>query len=69
MINWDKIVKNVEGFELIKFVNGGTGTYRQISEAAAFTEAAGEVRKLLRTNGTRKAKTLARKALSRRKVI
>lgn len=67
MINWDKIVNNVGSSELEKFVKGGT--YRQISGAAAFTKGAGEVRKLLRTNGTRKAKTLARKALSRRDLI
>lgn len=67
MTNWEKIVGSVDVGELQTFARGAT--YREISKAASFTDGAGEVRKLLRRNGIKKARELTRKALNRRHLI
>lgn len=65
MVNWGKIFSQVSIPTVQNFADGNL-TYRGLTNEAAFTEAAPEVRKLLRGYGTDKARQLARKALSRR---
>lgn len=65
MVNWNTVL-SVVGKETLQQFAEGDITYRGLTNEAAFTEAAPEVRKLLRGYGTDKARQLTRKALSRR---
>lgn len=60
-VNWS-VVKSAIGVDnLRKFANGELSG-RSLSRLAAFTEAAGEVRKALRARGVQGARSLARKS-------
>lgn len=65
MINWNVVYTNVDERVIEGFANG-TISGRKLSEEASFTEAASEVRKLLRKYGISKARNVARRAVSRR---
>lgn len=65
MIDWTKIF-NALGNDTVKdFVEGKIG-YNQFERTARFTPASGQVRKLLRKGGISTARSLAKRACSRR---
>lgn len=63
MVNWKRIIDTVGVEPIVDFANGST--YRDISAQVAFTDAAKDVRNLLRKYGIEKARQLARRALNR----
>jgi hypothetical protein len=65
MVNWNTILANVDENDVRGFATGVLSG-RELTQEASFSDAAGEVRKLLRTYGVSKARQVARKALSRR---
>lgn len=66
MANWTKVL-DVAGGNVVKDFANGNASGRQLERAVKFTDAAGEVRQLLRTRGVHGTRELARKALSRRR--
>ena len=66
MVNWTNIL-NVNRDALVNFANGNTSG-RQLETAVRFTDAAGDVRTLLRRHGVNKGRQLSRAALRRRNV-
>ena len=63
MTDW-KLIFRTNRNAVWQFANGGSG--RNLFKAFANTDAAGEVRDLVRSRGTDNARRLARKAVSRR---
>lgn len=61
--NWSLIVEEVGLATVADFANGAMSG-RELTELVTFSEAAGQVRNLLRSKGVSKARALARKAVS-----
>lgn len=68
-MNWDSILGNAGNLDAyMKFV-GGQMSRRQMEEFFKNTEFAGAFRSLVRNGGAKRAKEVARKALSRRALV
>jgi len=66
MVNWNTLISTPQTRSLISGFSTGSVSGRQLTTAATNTPAAGEVRKLLRSGGVTRARSIARKALKRR---
>lgn len=66
--NWNTLLSNQQKRNLIMKWSVGEVSTRFVSQQLAFSEAAGEFRRLVRTHGTTYGRRLARKALNRRGV-
>lgn len=65
VVNWNAVVSEA-GLDAVELFASGQLSGRQLTDLVAYSPAAGEVRKLLRSRGVQQARTLARKALARR---
>lgn len=64
-IDWDRIARFVGNDYLAAFAKGEV-TGERLTNRAAFTPAAGQVRRLLRERGITEGRRIARKAMKRR---
>lgn len=67
--DWNKILSNPNVANTAKEFANGYLSGRQMEKRLRFTPAAGEYRRLIRSGGVNRARSLTRKALTRRGIL
>ena len=67
--NWELLLSNRQNRTTMKRFATGQYSSQAVTKAFAYTDQAGEFRKLVRSNGTTYARRLARKALRYRGIL
>lgn len=67
--NWTLLLNSESAVEALTNFANGTWSKNKVAGVLAFSELAGEFRRLVRNNGTKYARTLTLKALKYRKLV